>query len=87
MVRVELADPEGTLLREIADPQLTRDDVAMSYAMAMRGTEQVDWPKVNRAILERWSMAGLKYVKTEAWKLVQPAPEAGDTSTSDGLGA
>lgn len=87
MVRVELADPEGTLLREIADSHLTRDDVALTYAMAMRGGEEVDWSKVNHAILDRWSMAALRYVKTEAWKLVQPAPEAGDTSTGDGLGA
>jgi hypothetical protein len=26
---------------------------------------------VNRAILDRWSMAALKYIKEKAWKLVR----------------
>lgn len=27
-----------------------------------------DWPCINRAILERWSMSGLEWIKRRAWK-------------------
>lgn len=52
-----LANPEGQLLREIADRSLARKSVAMTYRLAMEaeqaGGSEVDWPKVNRAILDR----------------------------------
>jgi hypothetical protein len=42
-------------------------DVAVTYALAMRaeaaGVWTADWPRVNKAILDRWSMTGLKRVK------------------------
>jgi hypothetical protein len=42
-------------------------DVAVTYAFAMRsasaGVWISDWPRVNKAILDRWSMTGLKRVK------------------------
>jgi hypothetical protein len=67
--RFELADPEGQLLEEIADPAMKRRDVALTYGLAMRGSkDRVDWPKVNQAILERWSLAGLEWIKAFAWK-------------------
>lgn len=62
---------EDQLLREIADPVMTRDDVALTYAFALVHQEGVDFPRVNRAILERWSMAALHYVKGKAWKHVR----------------
>jgi hypothetical protein len=74
---VDLVDPQGVLLREIADKRMTRDDVAMTYAFAIRqhdgGRDQVDFAKVNHAILDRWSMAALKYIKEKAWRLVRQA--------------
>ena len=30
---------------------------------------RIDWPAVNAAILERWTMSGLKAIKTWAWKM------------------
>jgi hypothetical protein len=63
-----MVDPEGQLLREIADERMTRDDVAMTYAFAIRQQDEVDFAKVNRAIMDRWSLAALKYIKTKAWK-------------------
>ena len=66
---ITLVDPQGDLMREIADDWMTRKDVALTYAFAMRSADDVDWPIVNQAIIERWSMAGLKFVKEQAWKL------------------
>ncbi len=42
-------------------------DVAVTYALAMRSADAgvwiADWPRVNNAILDRWSLTGLKRVK------------------------
>lgn len=76
-MHVEIVDVEGTLLREIADTRLKRNDVALTYAIALRQTmapdsrEAVDWWKVNHAIMDRWSLAGLKYVKERAWAIYE----------------
>jgi hypothetical protein len=65
----ELADCEAHLLREIADPAMKRKDVAQSYALAMKSSERdsVDWGKVNRAIIARWSQSALNWIKEQAW--------------------
>ena len=67
-VRIELADPEGQLLEEIADPKMTRRQVALTYGLAIRGDHsRVDWPKVNGAIVARWSPSALEWIKGFAW--------------------
>lgn len=63
----ELADCTNTLLREIADRQFKRRDVAKTYALALRSSELVDWGRVNCAIITRWSPSGLEYIKRLAW--------------------
>jgi hypothetical protein len=69
---VRLVDPQGTILAECADRRMTRDDVALSYAFALRqtraGEDEVDWRVVNDAIIERWSLSALKYIKEAAWR-------------------
>ena len=65
-VRVELAGCEAMLLREIADPDTTRKQVAQTYALAMRSSETVDWAAVNAAIMARWSVSGLEWIKRQA---------------------
>ena len=70
-MRVELGNPEGVLLEEIADKRLKREDVAMSYAFAIRQEAQLDWPKVNKAIIDRWGPPALKWIKSRAWKLAK----------------
>lgn len=71
----ELVDPEGVIESEVA-AGATRDDVAMTYALAMAGDpDSVDWPRVNRAIMDGWSRAGLVYVKTKAHKILQAKRE------------
>ena len=70
---VELACCTQTLLREIAEPLTTRDSLALTYALAIRSSEVVDWEAVNAAIRERWSASALNYIKRRAWKLIEEA--------------
>lgn len=69
---LELLDPEGTLLCEVADHRMKRADVALTYAMALVHSQRgsIDWPKVNHAIIDRWSLSALKWIKERAWKHV-----------------
>ena len=48
-----------------------RNELAEEYARMLRhnGTSWPGWKDVNAAILRRWSLAGLKYIKTRAWKI------------------
>ena len=69
-MRVDLVDPQAQILREIADERMTRDDVALSYAFALRQADECDFSAINHAILDRWSMAALRYIKAKAWRLV-----------------
>jgi hypothetical protein len=64
----ELAACEATLLREIAAPECKRLSVAKTYALALRSSERdrVNWGKVNRAIIDRWSVSALDWIKTQA---------------------
>ncbi len=65
----ELANCEETLLGEIANQCFKRLDVAKTYCLALRSSEArtVDWGKVNRAIIARWSVSGLNWIKTQAY--------------------
>lgn len=62
-----LADPQGQLLEEIADPKMTRRQVALTYRLATLEPGAVDWPVVNRAIVARWSVSALDWIKKTAW--------------------
>jgi hypothetical protein len=58
------------VLTAIRDPSCTRDDVAVEYATALRAYgPSGEWREINEAIMARWSMAALRYIKTKAWKL------------------
>lgn len=52
----------------------TRKDAAAVYADALREwtTDGVSWPEINGAILARWSVSGLDWIKKLAWKEVHP---------------
>jgi hypothetical protein len=73
---VEMVDPQGTLLRDIADEKMTRDDVALTYAFAIRQASGVNFAMVNAAIMDRWSQSALEYIKGRAWKLVEEKASA-----------
>jgi hypothetical protein len=70
-MHVEMVDPQRALLEEIADKRMQRDDVAMTYAFALRQRADINWAEVNQAIIHRWSLSALKYIKEKAWKLVE----------------
>ena len=63
---LELANCTNHLLQEIADRRMKRRDVAQSYALAMRSSEATDWAKVNEAIIARWSLSALVFIKEQA---------------------
>lgn len=70
--RVMMCNVEGNLLQEIADHRMTRDDVMLTYAFGIRDCpDDVRWDIVNAAILDRWSMAALRYIKEGAWRIVK----------------
>lgn len=48
----------------------TRDDAATAYALAIvQPVPFQAWKPINEAIIEKWSLSGLRYVKDRAWKL------------------
>ncbi len=65
-VRFELAACTATLLGEIANPETKRLDVAKTYCLALRSSEQTDWKAVNAAIIARWSFHALNWIKERA---------------------
>jgi hypothetical protein len=66
---IELANCENVLLEEIGRSEFRRKDVAKTYALAIRSSEnvRVDWKKVNEAIIARWSLSALEWIKERAW--------------------
>jgi hypothetical protein len=68
-MKIELANCENMLLSEIAVSSCKRNDIAKTYALAIRSSEvnDVDWAKVNAAIVERWSVSALHWIKDRAW--------------------
>lgn len=65
-----LANPEQVILTEISDKRMKRKDIGLTYRLTMiaeKHGEKIDWYKINTAIIDRWSRAGLKYIKEFAW--------------------
>ncbi len=52
----------------------TRKDIALTYAMALtsqsRGADRPDWAAINGAILSRYKMSGLEWIKKRAWDIL-----------------
>ena len=60
------------IMNEIGDKAFKRQQVADTYAVLLRkGVTPEDVRKINRAIIERWSRAGLTWIKEQAWKRSQ----------------
>ena len=67
----EMVDPQAVILREIQEYKLVQKSVALTYVFCIRQQSEVDFGVVNRAIIERWSMSGLKRIKKMAWKHIE----------------
>ncbi len=61
----------ATVIEEEIAAGLPQKDIAQTYALAIfsasRGGWDADWPRVNKAIVNRWSLAGLANVKKLAF--------------------
>ncbi len=66
-MRIELQDCDNVMLQEIANKECTRLTVARTYALALHSDYPTDFKKVNKAIIERWSLSALEYIKRMAW--------------------
>lgn len=62
------------LLREVGTKQLKQNDIALTYAMAIKskheGADDFEWGPINEAIIARWSMSGLERIKKRAWDIL-----------------
>jgi len=65
----ELMFPGKVLIAETKNKRFKRDDVAKTYAMALNSSREIDWRAVNSAVIDRWSFAGLEYIKDKAHKI------------------
>lgn len=45
----------------------TRAAMVHPYQLGLLHMEAVDWKKVNRAIIEKWSVTALNQIKAAAW--------------------
>lgn len=70
-VTVTLMDVEEVVLQEIADKRMNRNTVALTLAFGLRQNDDLDWKKINQAILKRWSKSGREYILKRAWGLVE----------------
>lgn len=48
-----------------------RDEMAWEYARWIANEFTNDWGQINEAIIRRWSVSGLLYIKRRAWSYVQ----------------
>ena len=54
--------------------KVTRKEMAEVYAKAIQiEVGYIDWPILNRAIMDRWSRSGLRFIKERAWRIVEQA--------------
>lgn len=58
-----------------------RDEAAYVYAQALSMIPEDEtpspWRAINAAVLERWTMSGLSYVKKKAWQHLQRIGDEG----------
>lgn len=66
MTTIELTACESVIENEIK-MGLNQTQIAQSYALALRSSWPTDWKRVNKAIIKRWSFAGLNRIKEMAW--------------------
>lgn len=47
----------------------TRAQIAIVYADGLLRMRAIDWRRINRIIVKRWSVSGLRYIKKRAWEI------------------
>ena len=67
-VSIELIDCTNVILNEIKDIKFKRKNIAKTYALALKSSEDsINCKIINEAIINRWSRSGLEYIKNLAW--------------------
>ena len=66
-IKAELMSTTQILLDEIANKSFKKKDISQTYLFAMNSSDDTDWGKVNKAIIDRWSLSALKDIKEWAW--------------------
>ena len=71
-MKIEMMFCEETILQEIADKNFTRDSIALTYAFCRdaKKTQNINFRTINEAIVKRWSLSALGYIKEKAAKLI-----------------
>lgn len=67
---MELVAVEYMIESEIAKG-FSQPEIAKTYALALRSSYPTDWARVNKAICDHWSRAGLERVKRLAWRNIK----------------
>ena len=69
-MKIELMFCEEMILEEISNKETTRDSVALTYAFCRdaKKTQNVNFRTINEAIMKRWTLSALEYIKNEAAK-------------------
>jgi aminopeptidase N len=84
-MKIELMNCTRVLLDEIDEKKITRDKLALTYAMAICSSDNTDWKQVNAAIIKRWSLSTLEYIKQKAWKMVEEKQAALENVRQGGI--
>lgn len=73
-VQINLICCTQCILQDVAAKQCTRKSISLTYAMAIKsqaqGTDNPDWRTINTAILGRWKMSGLEFIKKRAFDIL-----------------
>lgn len=71
--RINMICCTDTICDEVAIQGMTRKDIALSYAFALKsqaqGADKPDWSKINHAILARFKMSSLEWIKKRAYDI------------------
>jgi hypothetical protein len=57
------------LFAVLQDPEAKLVDAARIYRKMVARRARYDWPEINKAIINRWSEAGLSRIKQLAWSI------------------
>ena len=64
---MKTGEAERSLYAVIGDPNGTVVQAARVYKKMILRPNSYDWPTINAAIIERWSVTGLERIKQLAW--------------------
>ena len=63
---------ESMIIQMIGNHKNKRNYIAQVYQegiyLSAIDSEKINWTKINKTIIQRWSILGLKYIKKLAWR-------------------